>query len=69
MTKYRRKCALRRGACCATLNVTEEERELRRIIGCCAIIDVTEGKGAFDYGDSIEERVFGANQGAVQAGM
>ena len=33
----------------------------------CAIIDVTETKGALSYGESIEKGVFGTDQGSVPA--
>ncbi len=46
-------------AYCATLNVTEARKGLRRIKGCCAIIDVTEAMGAYRYGESIEAGLLG----------
>jgi hypothetical protein len=55
-TKNRRKIC---GTSCAILNVTEEKKEKEAKKGCCAIIDVTERKGALNYGEQIKKRVFG----------
>ena len=44
---------------CAILNVTEVKKDKEDKKGCCAIIDVTERKGALSYGERIKKRLFG----------
>ena len=46
-------------ASCAILNVTEAKKDKEDKKGCCAIIDVTELKGALNYGKRIKKRLFG----------